>query len=91
MDLLEFSDIIQKQIVIRNRDASYGVRRWYARFENSEIIYKEHFLKGEYGDGGTPDEALSNYAKKISGETLVFDAMSKEKRREYKVPELNGG
>ena len=40
---------------------------------------------GEYGNAGDPERALSDYAKRIRGKTLVFDAHGNN-RREFGVP-----
>lgn len=81
MEIEKFTDIIGKNLKIiyyNNQD------RWVASFERGEIK-KGGILVGEYGSGISPDIALSNYATRIRGKTIVFDAYS-EHRQEYQVP-----
>ena len=60
--------------------------RYYAHFRNAEIS-RDIFLAGSFGDGSTPEEAISNYAKEISGRTLVVEAC-RDSRRDIRVPIL---
>lgn len=53
--------------------------RFYAHFKSCEVS-KGNFLHSISGDGRTPDEAVSNYAKLISQKRLIIDAMSKNRR-----------
>lgn len=83
MTLGEFADIIGKQIEITRYPNQKN--RHIARFGGAEV--KEGgCLAGYFGTGHTPEKALENYVDRIAGKTLVFNAMSKEKRREYNVP-----
>lgn len=60
--------------------------RYFASFENSDI--KEgSMLIGAFGNGATPEEAIANYAKRISLQKLVVDAFG-ENRKEFSVPRL---
>lgn len=43
-------------------------------------------LASTYGTGTMPDAAISDYAQKISGRVLVFNATSKENRIEIQCP-----
>ena len=45
-------------------------------------------IRGEYGVGSTPAEALADYARLISGKRLVVHAWDKANRKEYDVPNL---
>lgn len=55
--------------------------RWIASFDKVES--KDGcVLTGEYGNGATPDEAISDYARKITGKLLVYDACG-ENRKEF--------
>lgn len=60
--------------------------RYYASFEDCEVK-DGSVLCGAFGDGATPDEAMAEYAARISGQRLVFNAMSRE-RREITAPLL---
>lgn len=83
MNIFEFADIINRNIEITRHANQNG--RYTAQFEHCEI--KDGIcLRGVYGEGRTPSEAVEDYAKKITGQTLVFYAMSDELRQEYVVP-----
>jgi hypothetical protein len=41
------------------------------------------FLVSDFGVGNTFEEALKNYANKISGKTLVFDAYTDHRREVF--------
>ena len=60
--------------------------RYYACFKNSEIEEKG-FLMSAFGDGSTPDEAISNYIKRIEFKLLVIDAYTSN-RRKIEVPRI---
>jgi len=80
--LFDYLDIIGRDLVLRryaNQDS-----RWTAQIESCEV--KENgVLKGSYGDGKTPEEAISDYMNQISGKCLVLRARS-DSRREFTVP-----
>ena len=63
-----------------------GLRRYYASFigvdENGNGV-----LIGGFGNGDTPDEAIADYAARISELPLVVDAW-KDSRREIRAPIL---
>jgi hypothetical protein len=61
--------------------------RYFAYFQGAEVK-SDAVLSGEYGNGNVPEDAIANYALRISGKLLVIDAYDKEKRREIQVPEL---
>jgi len=85
MNIYEFADVIDKEIVIRRY--SNQNNRFMAKFEHSETKKNKSdcILSGSYGNGNSPEEALSNYMKEIQGKVLIFNAMS-DKRQEYVVP-----
>ena len=82
MNISEFADVIDQDIIIRRYSSQSG--RWSASFDHGEI--KEGImLKGEYANGLSPNEALSNYARQIRGRKIVFHAY-KDRRKEFIVP-----
>jgi len=81
--LTEFSDIIQVSLEMRYHN---GQRRFSVLFEHGEI-QDGNFLRGSSGNGKTPDEAMADYCKQISGKTLIVNAYG-ENRREFGVPEV---
>ena len=72
---------------VHQRGASSLVAdKFYARFKRCEIKVG-YCLKSSFGDGSSPEHAIANYAKEISGKLLVIDAMSTG-RKEIQCPEL---
>lgn len=61
--------------------------RYYAHFTGCETR-ENGCLVAEFGNGATPDEAMSAYAQAISGKRLVWRATSSVDRREFYVPVL---
>ena len=82
MTIYEFADICDISIVL-NRYPNQK-HRWTAKFDGAEIK-DGHLLISAYGDGFTPEEAILDYCSKIVNKTLVFSAMSKD-RRQYRIP-----
>jgi hypothetical protein len=72
------------QLVIRARFIGSDLERFYAELEHVEVK-GNGVLIGMYGNGATPDEAMENYLKKITGQTLVIHASDAERRRELFV------
>jgi len=63
-----------------------GIPRYYAQFEHCDVG-GDGMLRGEYGNGETPEQAIADYAPRISEKTLIIDAM-RPTRREIKAPRL---
>lgn len=61
-------------------------KRYFAHFKNADIE-EGGLLKSETGDGDTINEAIDDYARKISERTLVVDGNTKNDRR-IEVPIL---
>ena len=60
-----------------------GLKRFIARFADAEVS-EGGLLRGEYGTGDTEQEAILDYARRISCERLIVGAA----RREIEVPRL---
>jgi hypothetical protein len=60
--------------------------RYFAHFRNAEVKDGE-MLIGSFGNGATPEEAITNYALAISMKLLVIYEASKQVR-EIQVPRL---
>lgn len=58
---------------------------WYATASYVEVM-DNGGLRGEYGDGKNPNEALRQYAMQLAGKRIAVKAKTKE-RREFNVPE----
>ncbi len=87
MNILELADILDKQIEITyypNQNCRFAAS--FAHCETKETK-DSGVLCSNFGDGNTPTRAINNYAAKISGSILVFDAMTDD-RAEFKCPEL---
>jgi len=61
--------------------------RYYASFDGAEVRTGRCGLLGVTGYGGKPAAAVADYARFISGRTLVVDAF-KDTQRELDVPQL---
>lgn len=87
MTIGEFAD--QHNLVMEVSERRVPVdspNRYYAHFKDAEIS-EGNFLRGAYGDGSTPEEAIDEYAKEISTKRLIVGAYSPH-RSEYDVPRL---
>jgi len=86
----EFADQNDLVMEIYERGANRfdGVERFYASFKHAEV-FEDCFLVGSFGDGNTEEEAITDYAARISEETLVMDACT-DHRKEIYVPRLIG-
>ena len=92
--IYEFGDRHNLEITINERERRfwwYGEgERFYASFDHSEIKIDGGMLKWEYGNGKTPNDAINNYARVISGKVLVVNAHCPERPLiEISVPELS--
>jgi hypothetical protein len=89
MTLERFADLHGFDVVVQERDPKYftGGSRWFAVFYPSVEEKFDGILRGTFGQGCTPDEAVKEWAEEISGKLIVVDAM-KPTRREIKVPKL---
>lgn len=86
MTLEEFADIINVDINL-TRYANQD-NRWCASFESAEIM-RGGCLLSTYGDGTTPQEAISEYTEIIAGQKIAVGAYT-DNRREYTVPKNIG-
>jgi hypothetical protein len=85
MNIIEFANVINKQITVNSYPDQN--ERYSAEFDNCEVK-KDCVLEMTYGNGSTPIEAMNDYAKQISNQKIVFNAYSKKYRQEYRVPQL---
>lgn len=78
MTITEYADAMNQELEIRyypNQDV-----RFSAQFVHCEIK-GDGVLTSAYGSGRTPQNALDDYVKQISGKTIVLNEM-----REFIVP-----
>jgi hypothetical protein len=87
-DVDEFANrhkLTMKVVEREDWQVSTGQSRFYAEFEGAEVKIG-NMLCGFYGNGNTDRTAIKDYFERIRGNVLVFNAMSKEKRKEIRVP-----
>ncbi len=83
MNILEFADIIQKNIITTY---FHGQDRFSSSFEHGE--HKNGCcLVSAWGSSDNMEGSLNDYALKMQGKELVFHATSSDARQEYKCPE----
>jgi hypothetical protein len=77
MSLRQLADKYDLTMEVMERNKSlrgYGLPRFHASFR--KIEEKDGLiLRSPAGNGETEDEAITDYARKISGSFLVYDAM----------------
>jgi hypothetical protein len=83
--LTEFADLIDQTLVITYYPNQNG--RFCCKFEYG-LVREGCLVSSNFANGTTPQRAMDNYARNISGKTLVFHDMSEEQRVEYHVPML---
>jgi len=69
------------------RGFDYESNRYYAQFRDVDVK-DGAVLRGTFGNGRTPEAAMANYAKEISGKLLVKDWHKPDERKEFHAPEL---
>lgn len=83
-DIFQVADLINEDIMIIRYANQDG--RFAASFDDGEIK-GDGVLISCYGEGKSPMEALYNYCQQIATKTIVFNSHSKERRKEFKMPE----
>ena len=83
MTIYELADLLNKQLIITYYPNQGN--RFTAKIEGAEVK-EDEVLASYYGNGNSPEEAISNYLEGIQGQTLVFNAFS-ENRQEYRIPD----
>jgi len=91
MTIEEFADRHELEMEVIERSPKnvkeMGIERYCAHFNGFPDINKGNFLYSEFGNGNTEKEAIKDYAKKISEQTLVFTVIGTS-RKEIEVPVL---
>jgi hypothetical protein len=88
MNICEYADSLNIEICLRYYPNQGG--RWCADFDSCEIV-DGCILTSAHGNAQTPEEAIEEYLEQIRGKRIIFNAMDKEKRREYEVPKSLAG
>ena len=76
-----------KMTIVERERPSEACMRYYANFDRAEIRRGDQMLCAMHGNGPSPALAVAAYAKALSGELLILNAMT-DKRREIRVPRL---
>lgn len=84
-EITEYAKDLGVDLCIVERPPGWGAR-FFAYFQHTEEK-RGHCLAGISGDGSTPDEAIAEYAKQISGKLMIINAFS-DKRQEVPFPKL---
>ena len=86
--ICEFAEQHGLELEVKERKVEVGSEnRYYACFVRTEVK-DGGLLRGEFGNGSTPEEAIDNYAKEIEIKTIVVNAYSDTERKEIEVPRL---
>ncbi len=86
MSIEEFADSegLVMRIVERPIDLSY-LKRFYARFKNVFEVGAIG-IHSDFGDGNSEEEAIRDYASRISGKRLIINPFNQEIKREILAP-----
>lgn len=83
----EFADRHGLTMSIRERPGPLAhLGRLIAAFEKTDVL-SGGMLVGAYGNGNTEEEAIADYARRISEQIIAVDALTPN-RREIVVPRL---
>lgn len=85
IDLFADEHALTMMVYERGKGTIAGMR-YFAHFKDADVADRG-MLVGMFGNGGTPETAIVDYAIKISEETLVIDG-NREGERRIKVPRL---
>lgn len=87
MTIEEFAEFHDLTMEVRERPYPEGDSgRYYAAFNGAHVLAGP-FLRGVFGNGATPEEAIKDYARKINLARLVWNP-ERPDRRELTVPRL---
>lgn len=87
MTIYELSDLLDIDIVVRRYAGQNNI--WRVEFDHVEIKDNEHscILQGITGNANTEIiDAIKDYVSRIRGKWLVYNAMDKQKRKEFRIP-----
>ena len=66
-DISAFADLHGLEMVVQERDPSFPeFQKYYANFVEVEVI-KDGMLESRFGNGSTPEYAIQEYCRQISG------------------------
>jgi len=92
IDIADFAERHDLTIVVRERNINdmneLNIKdSFYAYFEGAEIK-RDACLSSDFGGGNSEEGAISDYANRISGRLLVFNAYGRD-RHEIQAPYLS--
>jgi len=88
-EVYELTMVIDERVPKDMGDRWTEDSRYYAEFEDCEVKQGVG-LRSEYGNGRTPEDAMADYARNISGKLLVLNAFGPN-RREIQAPIITLG
>lgn len=84
--LAQFADIHGLTLVVRQRPDWVSCARYYAMFKDTWVM--QHGVRhGVFGNGDSIEQAITEYAKEISGKSLMIDPPG-ELHRILNVPDF---
>lgn len=85
INIEDFANEYNLTMLVSERDMAaqaLGMLKYTAKFKGVEVK-KGLTLEGAYGNGETPEQAIKNYCKHISGQWLVVNAYGKDRMTVY--------
>ncbi len=84
MSLEQFADAHNLTMKVHERSIVSGLPRYTASFEGVEVM-ENGILTSSYGNGSSPEEAIADYAERISGRRLAHNAYRSD-RSNFEAP-----
>lgn len=85
-EILDVEKEIGYELKVNERRPDSGLHRFYVLFENG-LVMNDGMLIGSFGQGDSIDEALQDYASKISFKQIAFNSYNNN-RKEIIFPKL---
>lgn len=68
MNIYDYADCMDLELVVRRHPQQNN--RWTCSFERVEVCEGERMLKSAYGNSKSPDGAIADYSRQISGKKI---------------------
>ena len=68
MNIYNYADCMDLELVVRRHQQQNN--RWTCSFEHVEVCVGERILRSAYGNGKSPDGAIADYSRQISGNKI---------------------
>ena len=85
VNLEDFANEYNLTMLVSERDMAaqvLGMSKYTAKFKGVEVK-KGLTLEGAYGNANTPEDAIKDYCKQISGKWIVANAYGKDRMMVY--------